>query len=88
MYPDKLNMNRFELTPEIEARIVNFMKRYTKDYVYCGEIAVFMHNNLEWTNQVLEELEFRGVVHKMTDVEKKQNSIDKRACVFTLPSRK
>ena len=78
MCPDKLNMNRFELTPEIEARIVNFMKRYTKDYVYCGEIAVFMHNNLE----------FRGVVHKMTDVEKKQNSIDKRACVFTLPSRK
>jgi hypothetical protein len=88
MNSDKLRVNRYELTPDVETRIIDFMKRYSKEYVYCGEIAVYMHNNLAWTSWALEEMKLRGLIHELTDKEKASNDIDVRASVFSLPARK
>lgn len=88
MSSNKLGVNKHELTSDVEARIIEFMKRFSRQYVYCGEIAVHMHNNLAWTSWALEDMMHRGVVHKMSDEEKVKNAIDVRAYVFTLLATK
>lgn len=88
MATDKLHVNRYELTQGVEDHIIEFIKRHPRDYVYCGEVAVHVHNNLEWTQWALEELTYRGVLCKPSDQEKKQNDIDCRACVYSLPHTK
>jgi hypothetical protein len=82
MCADKLQIKRYTLTDDVERRIMEFIKCHSREYVFCGEVAVHMHNNLSWTSWALEELVIRGKIRCMTCDEKKKAYLDKDAQVF------
>ena len=81
---DRLRVNRYELSQDVESRIIDFIKTNPREYVFCGEVAVHVRNNLEWTSWALDEMVHRGVLRALSHKEKSLHRLEECACVYTL----
>lgn len=89
MYHEKRSTTpRYEMSPLDESRIVEFFQKFHRDFAYCGEVAVHVRHNLDWTIWALDELAHRGVVVGLTDEEKKRRDLELCACVFRITDTK